>query len=232
MLSSKELLSLVREGGHTAAFDADGTLWADDIGDAFLRDLEADRLVPRGSFQEYERRVEIEPEDAYGFAVTVMAGLPEAEIVQRAEAFFPAHFEKRCFPAVRELVALLRSEGVHLAIVSASNRWLIAAAGRSLGISRTAGVAVEVEDGILTDRLIRPLPSGEGKVVWARRLLGRDPALAVGNGTIDLPLLHVAGHRVVICPAEAPDTEAAREGHRHGWQVVALEHPCADEPLP
>lgn len=232
MLSSKDLLPIVRGGGHTAAFDADGTLWADDIGDAFLRDLERERLVPEGSFAEYERRVGIDPEDAYGFAVTVMAGLPEMEIARRADAFFPAHFEKRCFPAVKELVALFRAEGVRMAIVSASNRWLIAAAGKALGIERTAGVAVEVHEGLLTDRLVRPIPSGEGKVLWARRLLGGDPALAVGNGTIDLPLLHVAGHRVVICPAEAPDTEAAREGHRNGWQVVALEHPCADAPLP
>lgn len=232
MLSINELLSIVREGGRTAAFDADGTLWADDIGDSFLRHLENDGLVPAGAFREYEARVAVHPEDAYGFAVTVMAGLSEAEVISRADAFFPAHFQQRCFPEVRELVDRLVEAGTDIAIVSASNRWLIASAGRALGISRTAGVTVEVEGGRLTDRLVRPIPSGEGKVFWARHLLGADPALAVGNGVIDLPLLHMARHRVVVCPAEAPDTEAAREGHRNGWSVVPLGHPCLDSPLP
>lgn len=232
MLAPGHLLPLVHASGNTAAFDADGTLWADDIGEAFLRDLEAEGLVPAGTWRAYEVRLAADHVDAYGFAVTAMSGLPESLVAAKAEAFFPRHFEGRLFPAVRELVSALGGAGVRLAIVSASNRWLIEAAARILGVPHVAGVAVEVEGGRLTDRLIQPLPSGEGKVEWARRLLGDVPALAVGNGEIDLPLLRAARHRVVICPSSGPETVAAAEGRRQGWPVVELDHPCPDAPLP
>jgi hypothetical protein len=39
------------------AFDADGTLWAGDVGDELVRDL--------GRFEEYERRVHADPVAGY-----------------------------------------------------------------------------------------------------------------------------------------------------------------------
>lgn len=232
MLETKTILRAAREAGGTAAFDADGTLWADDIGEAFLRDLERAGRVPEGTWRTYEERLAADHVDAYGYAATVMAGLPEAEVRERADRFFPKHFAPRLFPVVRELLAALIGDGIRVAIVSASNRWLIEAAARELGVPHTAGVAVEVEDGVLTDRLVLPLPSGEGKVHWARALLGGTPSLAVGNGAIDLALLKSAAHRLVICPTDDLHTPLATEGRRAGWPVLALDHPCAGAPLP
>ncbi|WP_373048191.1 HAD family hydrolase [Vulgatibacter sp.] len=232
MLDLPTILEAVRSAGGTAAFDADGTLWADDIGEAFLRDLEAAGRVPGGTWRGYEARLAADVVDAYGWAVTVMAGLEEAEVRERAEAFFPRHFARRLFPVVRELVEELVRGGVRVAIVSASNRWLIEAAARALRVPHVAGVEVEVEAGRLTDRLVTPLPALAGKVHWARTLLGGAPALAVGNGAIDLPLLQDAAHRLVICPSDDLHTTLAAEGRRAGWQVLALDHPCSGEPLP
>lgn len=226
-----ELIQAAVAGG-TAAFDADGTLWADDVGEAFLRALEADGTVPAGSWAEYERRLALDPSDAYGFAVTVMEGLRVGDVQERAAAFYGRFFEPRLFPETRSLLAALLDGGVRVAIVSASNLWLIEAAGRALGVRAATGVAVEVDRGRLTGRLVRPIPSGEGKPVWARELLGSPPALAVGNGENDLPLLRSASVAAVVCPAEAPDTPAARFAREQGWPVMPLEHPCPDAPLP
>ena len=232
MLDLQAILHAAREAGGTAAFDADGTLWADDIGEAFLRDLERDGRVPAGAWRGYEDRLAVDPVDAYGYSATVMAGMTEAEVRERSARFFPEHFGPRLFPVVRELVEALVSGGVQVAIVSASHRWLIEAAARALGVPHVAGVAVQVEDGVLTDRLVQPLPAGEGKVHWAKALLGGPPSLAVGNGAIDLDLLRSAAHRLVICPTDDPHTPLATEGRRAGWPVLALDHPCAGAPLP
>lgn len=232
MIDVQAILRAARDAGGTAAFDADGTLWADDIGEAFLRDLEREGRVPAGAWRTYEARHAEDPVGAYGWAVSVMAGLPEAEVRARAERFFPLHFAPRLFPAVRALVEALVSGGVRVAIVSASNRWLVEAAARALRVPHVAGVAVEIEGGVLTERVVHPLPAGEGKVHWARALLGAAPSLAVGNGAIDLELLRSAAHRLVICPADDPQTALAVEGRRAGWPVLALDHPCAGVPLP
>jgi phosphoserine phosphatase len=150
----------------------------------------------------------------------------------RAEAFFDAHFDRRIFPQVRALLLALLAAGARVAIVSASNRWLIEAAGRRLGVARVAGVAVEVQGGRLTDRPLLPLPVDDGKVHWARALLGGAPSLAVGNGAIDRALLHSARHRLVICPSDDPETPLAEEARARGWPVLELAHPCSGEALP
>lgn len=235
MASMLDLHATVRaavEAGGTAAFDADGTLWADDIGESFLRELEREALLPAGSWRRYEERLARDPVDAYGWAVTAMAGLEERLVRERAAAFFRDHFARRLFPAMRELVEALVAAEVRVAIVSASNRWLIEAAARALRVHHAAGVAVEVVEGRLSDRLVLPLPAEEGKVDWALRMLGGPPALAVGNGAIDLHLLQAAAHRLVICPAEDPDTPLAREGRAAGWTVLPLDHPCREAHLP
>jgi len=228
-------LALVRaavDAGATAAFDADGTLWADDVGESFLRALERDRLLPAGAWQGYEARHEVDPAAAYIFSATVMEGLEEALVRARAAAFFAEHFERRIFPAVRGLLTALLDAGVRVAIVSASNRWLIEAAAARLGVPHAIGIAVEVEGGRLTGRPVRPLPVDRGKVEWARALLGGPPALAVGNGAIDRALLGDARHRLVVCPADRPDTALACEARSAGWQILAVEHPCREAPLP
>ena len=232
MLDLHATLRATAEAGGTAAFDADGTLWADDIGESFLRQLEQDGLVPAGSSQGYDDRVAVDHADAYGFAVTAMAGLEESLVRDRATRLYREHFARRLFPSVVELLQALLRGGVRVAIVSASNRWLIEAAARDLGVPPVAGVAVELDAGRLTDRLVAPLPSDEGKVHWARALLGGPPALAVGNGAIDLALLQDAKHRVVICPSDDRETPLAVEGRRAGWPVLALDHPCSGAVLP
>ena len=51
--------------GGVAAFDADGTLWREDVGEAFLRHLVALGWVRledgRDPYQAYERAVELQP---------------------------------------------------------------------------------------------------------------------------------------------------------------------------
>lgn len=235
MASMLDLHATVRaavEAGGTAAFDADGTLWADDIGESFLRELEREALLPAGSWRRYEERLARDPVDAYGWAVTAMAGLEERLVRERAAAFFRDHFARRLFPAMRELVEALVAAEVRVAIVSASNRWLIEAAAARLGVPHAIGIAVEVEGGRLTGRPVRPLPVDRGKVEWARALLGGPPALAVGNGAIDRALLGDARHRLVVCPADRPDTALACEARSAGWQILAVEHPCREAPLP
>lgn len=232
MLRISDWVAAAQRAGGTTAFDADGTLWADDLGESFLRTLEAEGRVPRGAWAEYERRHETEPADAYAWSALALEGLEEGWVRDRAASFFAAHFRQRIFPAIRTLLEALQAAEVEVAIVSASQHWVVEAAGRELGIEKVAGVAVAGSSGRIGGRLVEPIPVGAGKVHWARKLLGRTPGLAVGNGTIDEAMLDAAHHRLVICPEEEPETDLARTAHGRGWRVLALAHPCPGEPLP
>jgi phosphoserine phosphatase len=68
---------------------------------------------------------------------------------------------------------------------------------------------VEVENGIITDRLIR-VPSGIGKPQAILGIIGRPPDAAFGNSRWDVEMLRIARYAVAVNPN--PDLEIlARE---------------------
>jgi len=71
-----------------------------------------------------------------------------------------------------------------------------------------------VEDGIVTDRLIR-VPSGSGKPLALRGMVGKPVDAAFGNSRWDADMLAFSAHPFAINPN--PDLEAA--ARRLGWSV-------------
>jgi HAD superfamily phosphoserine phosphatase-like hydrolase len=204
-----------------ACFDADGTLWAGDVGDAFLLHLVETRVIP-DVWGQYEQLVAREPAAAYAFAVRAMAGLAEREVALRAEAFF-ASFEGQVFPAMIGLVRGLLERGHSVWLVSGSNRWIIEAAARRLGLpSQVIAQEVLVRDGILTDIDREPTIFGPGKVRAIEERLGQRPALAAGNSWSDAEMLeHATELRLLVNPTRlvVGERDLASHGRALGWIV-------------
>ncbi|MFL5318725.1 MAG: haloacid dehalogenase-like hydrolase, partial [Myxococcaceae bacterium] len=109
--------------GRAVAFDADGTLWRGDVGEDFLRLLATEQRYPamkgrRGIYEEYERRVAVDPASGYAFAVEVMEGALEADVHEDARTFFGRRFSGRIFRSMRELLTGLKARGYDVWIVS------------------------------------------------------------------------------------------------------------------
>src|SRR5207249_8259681 len=70
--------------GGVAAFDADGTLWREDVGEAFLRHLVSlgwVRLPDGGDpYEAYERAVDRDKRSGYVYAAQLQAGLPAGQV--------------------------------------------------------------------------------------------------------------------------------------------------------
>jgi HAD superfamily phosphoserine phosphatase-like hydrolase len=185
-----------------ACFDADGTLWSGDIAEAFLRILIDDGVVAPEAWGEYERKLEVDPGEAYAYSVRVMAGLREEDVIERSEAFFPTH-EKNIYAPMLGLLRRLNAKGHESVIVSASPRWLIEAAARRLDLDpqKTIAQAVYVEDGVLTGTDVPPTIFRGGKVEAIRKKFGRMPALSAGNSWSDVEMIEAATQvRLLINP--------------------------------
>lgn len=211
-------------GRQAIAFDADGTLWRGDIGEDLMRLLAAEGHLPRhrgraGIYAEYERRVAVDPADAYAYAVEVMADMEEGALHELCRDFFARRFEGRLMPWVRPLFERLHEVGHQVWIVSASPLWPVIAGARALGVpaDRVVGVECDCEEGRLTGRVRRPVPCGEGKVHWLQSR-GVRPALAVGNGDLDLPMLAYAERGIVVAP-EGEENLLVREAVARGWPI-------------
>jgi HAD superfamily phosphoserine phosphatase-like hydrolase len=215
--------SILRLDLRVAAFDCDGTLWAGDAGERFfdweLRepdvfpDSAARSILSKSWRERYAayKRGEVDETTMCGEMVTMHRGISEATMMDAAVRFFDQFFVAQIFPEMRELVRRLQESGREVWVVSSSNEWVIRAGMKHFGIpeSRILAAKVEVDDGIVTDRLIR-VPSGAGKPQALREVVKKQIEAAFGNSRWDTEMLAMAKHAFAVNPN--PDLEsAARE---------------------
>jgi HAD superfamily phosphoserine phosphatase-like hydrolase len=205
-----------------AVFDCDGTLWAGDAGERFFDwELERGLVSPeavlriRARYADY-KEARVSEDDMCGEMVTLHRGLAESAVEAAAQAFFEKNFAVQIFPEMRELVQHLQQAGCDVWAVSSTNEWVIEAGMTHFGIprNRILAAAVEVENGIVTERLIR-VPSGEGKPKAIRDVIHRDPDVAFGNSRWDAAMLKIARHAFAVNPN--PDLE--QTARAQGWAI-------------
>ncbi|HEV2696943.1 MAG TPA: haloacid dehalogenase-like hydrolase, partial [Terriglobales bacterium] len=158
----------------------------------------------------------VSEDDMCGEMVTLHKGLSEAEVLRLAGEFFDENFVQNIFTEMQQLVAELQSSGCDVWAVSSTNEWVIREAMKHFGIPREKilAAAVEVNKGVITDRLIR-VPSGIGKPKAILEVIGRPPDTAFGNSRWDTEMLQIARYAVAVNPN--PDLE--QTARQRGWTV-------------
>jgi HAD superfamily phosphoserine phosphatase-like hydrolase len=196
---------------RVATFDCDGTLWSGDAGEGFFsweldHGLVPDQIVQwaRQRYADYKAG-QVAEDVMCGEMVTMHRGLQEEVVQQACDAYFAQAIAPNIFPEMRELVQSLRKSGCDVWAVSSSNQWIIRSGMRSFGIpqNRILAAEVAVENGIITDRLIR-VPSGPGKSEAIRSVLKSSPDsvpdCAFGNAIWDREMLATSRHAFAINP--------------------------------
>ncbi|MFZ0733898.1 MAG: haloacid dehalogenase-like hydrolase [Candidatus Sulfotelmatobacter sp.] len=222
-VSSRDFVeSVLRIAPRVAAFDCDGTLWSGDAGETFF-DWEIRTGVVsakvgqamRARYVEYKAG-KVSEENMCGEMVTMHKGLADAAVMKAATEFMGSVFPGRVFPEMRQLVDFLHDKGCEVWAVSSSNEWVIRAGMKEFGITpdRILAAKVDVENGIVTDRLLR-VPSGPGKPVALREAVKKEIDAAFGNSRWDTEMLAMARHGFAVNPN--PDLEAV--ALERGWTV-------------
>jgi len=140
-----------------------------------------------------------------GEMVSMHRGLREDLVQQACDDYFVKAIAPNIFPEMRELVERLRlsgsASGCDVWAVSSSSQWIIRSGMRYFGIpqNRILAAEVAVENGIITDHLIR-VPSGPGKVEAIRSVLSSAPDCAFGNAIWDREMLALSRHAFAINP--------------------------------
>jgi HAD superfamily phosphoserine phosphatase-like hydrolase len=206
-----------------AAFDCDGTLWDVDSGMEFFYWLLDHHLVDaatevwaRPRYQDYlEGRVD--EKTMCGEMVQICRGVRVEAIKQAGFKFFHEKVEARIFPEMLRLTNHLRERGCELWAVSSSNQWLIEVEAARFGFvpDHVLAVAVEVEEGVATDRLLR-IPTGPDKATALKQHVQRPLDLALGNSIHDLAMLELAAHPFAV----APNPDLAELARRRGWPIL------------
>ncbi|WP_188850857.1 phosphoserine phosphatase SerB [Aureimonas glaciei] len=163
---------------------------------------------------------EIAFEPALRERVALLAGLPERIIAEVIDSRITLA------EGGRELVATMKANGAHTALVSGGFTAFTAIVAARLGFDETRANLLLIEDGHLTGKVAEPILGREAKVdalrqIAAARGLQPGDALAVGDGANDLGMIGVAGTGVAI---HAKPTVAAAAPFRidHGDLTALL----------
>ena len=151
-----------------------------------------------------------------GEMVTMHRGLREEVVQQACDAYFSQAIGASIFPEMRELVRRLLDSGCNVWAVSSSSQWIIRSAMRYFGIPQNHILAAEtaVENGIITDRLIR-VPSGPGKPEAIREVISGALDCAFGNSIWDREMLDMSKHPFAI----NPNPNLKEIALANGWKV-------------
>jgi phosphoserine phosphatase len=207
---------------RVAVFDCDGTLWSGDSGaDFFYWELERGLIAPEvaqwatARYQDYKAG-NVGEDTMCGEMVAINAGSSLQSLQEAAEEFFSSVVEPRIFPEMLRLTRELDSIGCEVWAVSSTNDWVVREGVKRFGIPRRRVLAacVHIEDGQLTDRIIR-VPSGPGKAIAIAEVVKKPVDVCFGNSIHDVAMLDVARHPFAVNPN--PDLEKIAE--EKGWQI-------------
>ena len=215
-----------------AFFDMDKTLIAENSGSVYMK-----ARYERGEIGTFELlrglgqylRYKAGVLDLPSWARQTMkdfAGYSEEELAKEARQLFEDHVEGLIYPEAAELVSDHLERGHVVAIVSGATRYAVEPLAELLGVEHSLCTELEVDDGILTGRVIEPICFEEGKVYWLRQFI-EDQRVDLArsyfytDSVTDVPLLELVAHPVVV----NPDPRLYRAAVRRRWPVRIFEQP-------
>jgi phosphoserine phosphatase len=186
------------KGRAIAAFDADGTLWNTDLGEALFDYQIKHKLIPLppdpwGHYHHMQDTVS--KRAAYLWLAQINKGLPITTIRTWAKTAVDELHPVPIFEEQRKIIRALQELGVEIFIVTSSIQWAVAPASHLFGIpeDHVLGIETEVVDGIVTEKQKGVLTFREGKIqALLAATNGAPPYFSAGNTEGDQFLLEAA----------------------------------------
>jgi phosphoserine phosphatase len=205
-----------------AAFDMDSTLinieCVDEIADAAGRKAEVAAITEaamRGDITDYK--------DSLRRRVALLKGVPASAL----EAVYIERLQLN--PGVETTIAAFKAAGIQLLLVSGGFTFFTDRIRDRLGFDFSRANVLEIEDGLLTGRLVDQawgdIVDGEEKkrtLLETASLLGLAPhqTIAIGDGANDLPMMSVAGLSVAYHAKPAVREQAMVQINEGGMDEV------------
>lgn len=215
-----------------AAFDADGTLWNTDLGEAFFKYQINQHLLknlPENPWDHYRKWKESgDPRPAYLWLAQINKGHKIAQVRQWAEEAVRTQSPLPIFEEQKSLIEFLQSKKVEIFIITASVSWAVEPGAQRLAIpiENVIGVHTKVKKNIITEEQDGLISYREGKLEALLQMTGgRKPFFACGNTMGDFALLDGAQLRLAVGAAQPGDelytTEERlrQEATSRGWMT-------------
>lgn len=156
-------------------------------------------------------------------ALGLAKGHSSAELRELAEQIFDRDIKHHLWPETVGLAQEHLSKGHEVWLITATPIDIASVIADRLGLTGALGTVLETKNGCFTGELVGHVLHGERKALAARELtadLGArlGDCWAYSDSGNDIPLLELAGNRVVV----NPDAGLLRHATERGWAVLRL----------
>ncbi|MGJ8563781.1 MAG: HAD-IB family hydrolase [Alphaproteobacteria bacterium] len=212
-----------------AFFDFDGTIIAGYSATAMLREKFMRREISPGEMIGTVSAMGQFGTGRMGFSglmlgsAKLMKGISEDSHIEFGEELYEKHIARKVYPETRSLIELHLKKGHTVAIISSATPYQVTPTARDLGIEHVLCSNYEVEDGVFTGNIIRPLCFGEGKVIAAETLAEQegtdlDQSYFYSDSDDDIELLERVGHPRPL----NPNRKLTKIAKSKGWPTLSF----------
>ena len=195
------------------AFDADGTLWKNDVGKGFFKFLvRKKKLIKNISMPQKQFDSVLAKQgrkSALIWLAQSLAGFSLKEVYSWAEDFLKEN-PLKVFPFQKKLIQFFHSKNIPVFIVSSSVQWVLEPALKVFNIPQENIIGVRTlasSEGVITAEAVRPAPIQGDKIkALLKKTGGVPPFFSAGNTLADLSLLEAAKAFRMVVTSAGPDS--------------------------
>lgn len=199
-----------------AVFDCDGTLLGQapyylcDEAIMSLADQNYKGKTDENSKKKYKMAQDMAKIDNVGFdyepaCARYFSGLTPEAVENLGDETFHSKFQNKMYPEMKALIANLKNYGFEVWVITASAELLYQKfCSELIGIPREHIIGVKTvvsSDGLVTERIVDPIPQDNGKAEAIRTFIKTRPLFAAGNSRGDTEMLNTSvGLKMIINP--------------------------------
>ena len=157
----------------------------------------------------------------YEANISTLKGLSIEDMDLFADLWFKTMVKNHLYKEGMELINEHRRKGHRLAIVSNAPEFFVRALARALDVPEIISTRLEIKEGLLTGKLVKPLCYGEGKLKytlsWAEENdIDLGSSYFYTDSNFDLAVMSSVGHPVAV----NPDFRLKRQAKLNGWPIL------------
>jgi HAD superfamily phosphoserine phosphatase-like hydrolase len=205
-------------GKEITIWDADGTLWVNDVADDFTLWMIGEKHIPGENWRTYQRIYRDDHPAGCRYLLTFYSGMTRARLREHLEHWW-LHCAKRSWVwEVMEALYDLAGKGYPIWVVSGTPTDFLLPLQHMIGVHEVVGMDFEFDaEDRITGRHAGISCAGEGKAEKLRTLLeGRRVVFACGNGSLDGPMMLMAD----VAWSVYPNADFEAYSRAQGWPIL------------
>ena len=206
------------EDDSLVIYDADGTLWVNDVADDFTLWMMDQGEVSREQWRAYQRIYAEDHPAGCRYLLTFYKGMAQARLGARVDEYWRTHANRAWIWEVVESLFDLAGKSYPVWVVSGTPTDFLLPLKRMLPVEEVIGMDFELDaNSRITGNHAGISCAGEGKAEKLISLIGeRKIRFACGNGSLDGPMMKLAGAAWSVYP----NPEFAEYSRVQGWPIL------------